>query len=155
MLLNNSEYLKAIYSQEWYMSIILSTTGILTIIYTSVRVGRHIPLNFSIALLSYIIIYLARFFKTFLKDKKYLIELRTFTTTTTICALDFIKMFFIYEIACFKAKLTANTHLEYLETVLRLQRQRNALLVLAIFIDASKIYTDVTHLQGYSKVASH
>ena len=97
MLLNDSEYLKALYSQEWYLSIILSSAGILTIIYTSVRVGRHIPLNFSIALLSYVTIYLARFFRAFLKDKKFLLDLRTFTTTTIICALDLIFMFFIYE----------------------------------------------------------
>ena len=110
MLLNDSDYLKALYSQEWYLSIILSSSGILTIIYTSVRVGRYFPLNFSLALLSYIIIYLARFFRAFLNDKHYLLDLRTFTTTATICGLDLIKMFFIYEIACFKAKLTENTH---------------------------------------------
>jgi hypothetical protein len=58
-------------------------------------------MKFFIALLSYIIIYLARFFKAFLKDKKFLLDLRTFTTTATICAIDLILMFFIYELAFF------------------------------------------------------
>ena len=101
MLLSDSEYLKALYAQEWYLSIILTSWGTLTIIYTSVKVGRHIPLSFSLALFSYIIIYQARFIRAFLKDKKFLLDLRTFTTTATICALDLILMFFIYEIACF------------------------------------------------------
>ena len=110
MLLNDSELLKGLYSIEWYLCIILPSAGILIIIYTSVRVGRHIPMKFSLALLSYIIIYLARLLSAFLKDKKYLLDIRTFTTSTIIGALNILLLFFIYEIASFKAKLTSNSH---------------------------------------------
>jgi hypothetical protein len=84
MLLNDSEHLKDLYYLQWYLSVILASSGILIIIYTSVRVGRHIPMKFSIALIGYFITYLVRLLSAFLNDKKLLLEFRTFTTTIII-----------------------------------------------------------------------
>ena len=71
---------------------------------------------------------------------------RTFINTTTICAIDLLLMFFVYEIAFFKAKLESNSHSEYVKTNKKLHRQKVILMILSVIVDVCKIYSDVTHL---------
>lgn len=71
--------------------------------------------------------------------------MRTAITTATNCMIDLCLMFFIYEIARYRQILINNNK----TAVDRITIERNILIVISIFVDISKVYTDVTHLNGY------
>jgi len=139
----NNQNLDSVYTAEWILSILLVAAGSGTIIYTLFKVGRDIPASFKLILGLYLLIYAARLLKVLMRGETLLIGVRTAITTTTNCMIDLCILFFIFEIAIYRHYLIKPREVNSLAL------QRMILLMLSVVVDISKVYTDVSHLQGY------
>ncbi len=116
-MLNNLEDssggIKTFYVVESYLSIVLCSLGLITIAYTFGKVGKYIPSIFTIALVSYLVIYVIKLTRSLLADNGFLDDVQTVITTVIVCAIDFFMMLMIFEIGLFEAKLESDSQQEF------------------------------------------
>ena len=139
----NNLNLDSAYLAEWILSILVVAAGSSTILYTLFKVGRDTPISFKLILGLYLVIYVARLLKVLMRGQTLLIGVRTAITTSTSNMIDICILFFIFRIAMHRHYLIKPREANSLAL------QRMILLALSVVVDISKVYTDVSHLQGY------